>query len=177
MPRMTSLLAAALVAGTVSAVPTAAVADPTPPPTIGAEQGPFTRAGPGGVSVDPSTAAAGETVFVKTSLCGRRATARSKALGTVHLSPGANVLVGKAGVRHVRPGTYAVVFRCPDNGRAGHSKVTVTGRRPSGPAHAGVGGTGSPADGVEPALSAALVAAAAGAVLRLSRRRSASEAG
>jgi hypothetical protein len=37
MPRMTSRLAAALVAGTVSAVPTAALADPTPPPKIGAE--------------------------------------------------------------------------------------------------------------------------------------------
>jgi hypothetical protein len=177
MPRTTSLLAAVLVAGTAAAVPTAALADPSPPPTIGAEQGPFTRGGPGGVNVSKHTAAPGTTVFLTDSLCGHRATATSKALGTVHLTPGANVLVGKATVRRVPPGTYTITFRCPDNGRVGHSKITVTGRRPSGPAHAGVGGTSDPADGPELALSAALVTAAAGAALRLSRRRSASGAG
>jgi hypothetical protein len=180
MPRMTSLLAAALVAGTAAAVPTAALAAPTPPPTIGAEQGPFTRGGPGGVDVSKHAAAPGTTVFLTDSLCGHRATATSRALGTVHLTPGANVLVGKATVRHVQPGTYTVTFRCPDNGRVGHAKIAVTGRRPSGPAHAGVGGTGAPGDpanGAELSLSAVLIAGAAGAALRFSRRRAASEVG
>lgn len=178
MPRMTSLLAAALVAGTASAVvPTAAVAEPTPPPKIGAEKGPFERGGPGGVDVSKHTAAPGTTVFLTDSLCARRATAISKALGEVTLTPGANVLVGKATVRHVPPGTYTITFRCPDNGRVGHSEITVAGARPSGPAHAGTGGTNDPADGLELSLSAALITAAAGAALGLSRRRGTSEAG
>lgn len=177
MPRLTSILAAALVAGAACAAPTAAVADPTPTPTIGAEKGPFTRGGPGGVDVSKHRAAPGTTVFLTDSLCARRATATSKALGKVKLTPGANVLVGKATVRHVPPGTYTITFRCPDNGRVGHSKITVTGTRPSGPSHAGVGGTSDPTDGLELSLAAVLITAAAGAALRLSRRRGASEAG
>jgi hypothetical protein len=177
MPRLTSMVAAALVAGTACAAPVAAAAAPTPPPhpTIGAEKGPLTRGGPGGVGLHPSSGAPGKKVFLTDSLCADKATATSRALGRVTLSPGANVLVGEATVRKVAPGRYPVTFVCRD-GRTGHSHFTVAGtgahgRRPSGPVHAGSGGTGDPAGGRDLAAAAALATAAAGSVLYAGRRR------